>query len=184
MDLNQVESQVEDLQQNARKDSDLEPLLLFGDTLWKFKELVQPNLRNSLTKEEIARIMLILHKPGLLFTKSSVELWLFLKTLEIAEKFARLEELGIAFLDNKTPLELNEYGKKYVLILSVSPLDQVTNRILSTMTDSLKMDVFTKLKNLIEDGQVHDELVQWVQLENNIAVIIKNKYLKKKFPLV
>ena len=57
IDLNQIEANLEDVIQNTKRDSDLESLISFGDTLRKIKELVQQNLQNSLTNEKVRRIM-------------------------------------------------------------------------------------------------------------------------------
>ena len=56
IDLNQIEAGLEDEIQIAKTDDEIELLISFGDTLRKFKDLLQQNLRNSLTNEEVRRI--------------------------------------------------------------------------------------------------------------------------------
>ena len=72
-------------------------------------------------------------------------------------------------------LKLNElatfFGKKYVLVLSVSPFFQVTNKILSMMTGSLAMDMFKKPENVIEDRHLQDEL-SWYLVENHCEHVL------------
>ena len=156
IDLNQIEVDVEDIIQNAKRDYDLEPLISFGDTLRKFKELLQQNLRNSLTNEDVQSVMLIAETHPL-FNIPSLINWLSFKMSEMEDTkfFAKLEKNGTA---------ANElarfFGKKYILILYVPLCYQVTNQILSMMTGSLVMDMFKKPRNLIK-GRKKQEEIPW-----------------------
>ena len=132
IDLNQIEANLEDVIQNTKRDSDLESLISFGDTLREIKELAQQNLQNSLTNEKVRRIMSLAQGHSL-FNIPSLYQWLSFKKSEL-EATKNLTVLkGNTFLGRA-----KLFVKKYVLVLSDPPFYQVTNKILSMMTGSIR----------------------------------------------
>ena len=158
-DLDRIETKVEDAIREA-KTEDLS-LCSFVDALVNYKELLRRNLRisagnASATLNEQVEELIRIAENHPLFKPSRLNQWLLYKQFEseMTEIFAEVK--GIAFLGKRNQLELSDltgyFGKKFVLVLSVPPLDKVTTKILTVMENT---------ENLIK------EEIRWYMIDNH-----------------
>ena len=183
-ELDRIEGKVEEAIRMANTE-DLDSLRPFADILLNYKDLLRQNLRKCVAanasvtlNEQVEKIVNIAETHPLL-QPSRLDLWLFFKKSEreMAETYSGLQ--GIAFLGMKSHLESKElagyFGKNYVLILSVPPLDQETTKILVMMASHV--DLFAteteNSENIIEDGHAQDE-TPWHLIDNNRRHVMDN----------
>jgi energy-coupling factor transporter ATP-binding protein EcfA2 len=136
----------------------------FEDALGKYKELLKKSWKNGVVKarengdeHEIEKAAKIAETHPL-FKPTRLERWLRFKQAEsdMASKMKGVP--GITFFDNQKLLEkelAESFDKKHALVLSVPPLDEKTNKILTDMKNYVGN--YTKLTSVERDDDDTDE---------------------------